>query len=197
MRSTLKTYFIKGLLIWIPVLVTVFVIRMVINLMSQISRLIPEAWLESLPYSGVPGFNIAIALAFIIITGVIGSHFIGRLTVKLVESVIKRVPLIGTVYYSVKKILTVMFSDQSNAFRQVVMVEYPRKGCYSLGFLTSDNYKDQDGQTLITVLIVTTPNPTSGFVLLIPKDQVRVLDMSVEEGLKYVISLGTVYEQNK
>ncbi|HJN37831.1 MAG TPA: DUF502 domain-containing protein [Gammaproteobacteria bacterium] len=197
MKSTIKSYFVKGLLIWVPVLVTVFIVKMVLNLMGQLSKVIPEQWLEVIPYSSLPGFNIVFALSLIIATGVVGSHFIGKLTVRGVEAVVKRLPLIGTIYYSVKKVLTVMFNDQSRAFQQVVMVEYPRKGCYSLGFVTSDSYKDHEGKTLVTVLIVTTPNPTSGFVLLLPKDQVRVLDMSVEEGLRYVISLGTVYEQTQ
>ena len=120
MRSTVKSYFVKGLLIWIPVLVTVFIIKMILNLISHLSGVIPESWLAVIPYSGVPGFTIILALALIIATGVVGSHFIGRLTVKAVESIVKRLPLIGTIYYSVKKVLTVMFNDQSKAFREVV-----------------------------------------------------------------------------
>ncbi len=192
----LRRYLVAGLLIWLPIGVTVFVFRLLLGLMDQLLFLLPERYRpEALLGFPVPGLGAALAVVLLLATGIVAANFLGRRLVDFYESLLHRIPFVRTVYSAVKNFAEILLSDDGTSFKKVLLIEYPRKGLYSIAFQTSEEAAEvqgKTGETVITVFLPTTPNPTSGFMLFVPKADTVELDMSVEEALKMVVSLGVV-----
>jgi len=195
-----RRYIVAGLLVWLPIGATILVFRLLLDL---INRLIPERFLpEAVLGFYIPGLGTFLApiLAFLVLvlTGVLAANLLGRRLVHSYERFLNRIPLVRSVYGSVKHFAEVVFSDSNSSFKKVLLIEYPRAGLYSLCFQTSENppeVQSRTGDTVVTVFLPTTPNPTSGFMLFVPRKDVSELDMNVEEALKMIISLGVVVPQ--
>lgn len=196
----LRRYLIAGLLIWLPLGVTVVVFRLVLNLMDQLLFWLPAAYRpEALLGVRIPFIDAILAALLTIIvllaTGILGANLLGRRLVHMYEGLLNRIPVIRSVYGGVKHFTEVVFSDTGSSFKKALLIEYPRRGVYSLCFKTSDDLEEvqaKTGETVITVFLPTTPNPTSGFILFVPREEVVELDMPIEDALKMIISLGVV-----
>ena len=192
----LKKYFFAGLLIWLPIWATLVVIRFLIEVLDSSFSLLPKAYRpETLLGIHVPGLGIFLALVVILITGMFVTNVLGRSLVGLWEKLLAKIPIVRTIYNAVKQVLETIFSSSSDSFRQVLLVEYPRKGLWSVAFQTGrvcDEVKTKITEDMITIFIPTTPNPTSGFLMLVARAEVIELDMSVDDALKMIISLGMV-----
>ncbi len=192
--KTLRTCLFAGLVVWLPIVVTVFVLRFIVNLLDQTIALLPTAYQpETLFGIHLPGLGVIFSLLSLIITGIVATNFFGQRIVNFGELILAKIPFVSPIYKASKQIIQAIFATNSQAFRQVVLVEYPRKDIWSLGFLThSETTSFVENQPLFTVFIPTTPNPTSGFLLLVDKNDIKPSTMSVDEALKFIISLGTV-----
>ena len=188
-----KRYFITGLLIWIPLVITVWVIALVIR---AIESFVP-AFLSSQSLFGVriPGFAVALVLVVVFLTGLLAANFIGRAFVDRWEQLLGRIPLVRSIYNSVKQVSDTVLAPNGQAFREAVLVQYPRQGAWTIAFLTgvpSGEVADRLPGQYVSVYVPTTPNPTSGFFLMMPRQDVQVLNMSVDAALKYIVSMGVV-----
>lgn len=192
----LRRYLVAGILFWVPVGVTLFVLRVLVDLMDRSLLLLPMKYRpEQLFGFNIPGLGIILTLLVLLLTGVLAANYLGRQMVSFWESILHRIPLVRSIYSGAKQVAETLFSDSSQSFKKVLLIEYPRKGLWSLAFLTSDRLEEVQGRTekeVICVFVPTTPNPTSGFIILVPKDDVVELDMEVEQALKMIISLGVV-----
>lgn len=193
---SLRKYLIAGLLVWLPLAATIFVIRLFLTLLDKLILLLPPDWRpEAVLGFALPGFGLLMAIAILLLTGVLAANLFGRKLVSVWEGLVNRIPLVRSIYVSVKQVTETVLSDSSRSFRQAVAVEYPRKGILSLGFMTGQALRSVDQktkQTLVSVFIPTTPNPTSGFIIMVPEEDVHELDITVEEAFKYIISLGVI-----
>jgi len=196
MLGKLRKYIITGLLIWIPLGITIFVIKLLVNLMDNTIVLLPPAWRpEALFGFDVPGLGIVISAMVIFITGFFLTNLAGRRIINFWENLLDRIPLVRSIYSSVKQVTSTILSSDNNTFNEVLLIQYPRKDVWTICFKTNNSpkiFSDATGQDLITVFVPTTPNPTSGFILFVPKDEVKKMDMDVEDALKLVMSLGVV-----
>ncbi len=188
-----KRYFITGLLIWIPLVITIWVITLLIGTLESF---VP-AFLSSQSLFGyrIPGFQLLLVLLVVLLTGLLGANFIGRAIVDRWEQLLGRIPLVRSIYNSVKQVSDTVLSSNGQAFREAVLVQYPRQGSWTIAFLTgapSGEVADKLGGDYVSVYVPTTPNPTSGFFLMMPRQDVQVLDMSVDAALKYIVSMGVV-----
>ena len=192
----MKKYFITGLLVLVPLVITFWVLSTLIHTMDQSLLLLPEAWRpKNLIGFNVPGLGALLTLVIIFVTGLVATNIFGRQLIILWESLLSRVPFVKTIYSSVKQVSDTLFSDSGNAFRKALLIEYPRKGSWTIAFLTGKPGGDVSNHLhgdYLSVYVPTTPNPTSGFFLMLPKADTIELDMSVDEALKYIISMGTV-----
>lgn len=192
----IKRYLVAGVLVWLPIWATVAVVKFCIGLMDQTLALLPAHYQPDVVFGmHIPGLGIVLVFAILLLTGLLMANFLGRRVMAWSEMVVSRIPLVRTVYHGVKQSLQVVFSSNGRSFRQVLLVEYPRKGMWSIAFLTNDGFdaaKAATGEQLVTIFVPTTPNPTSGFLMMVPEADVIRLDISVEKALKLVISLGTV-----
>ena len=192
----IRRIIVAGLLVWLPLGVTIFIIRLLLDLLGQTYKIIPEFLRpESILGFSIPGFEILLALVIIFTTGLIAANFIGKSLVDWWESFLDKIPLVRNIYTPLKKFSELILSDQTQSFSKVLLIEYPRKGLYSLCFQTSKNLGEiekKSGRDVVCVFVPTTPNPTSGLILMVPQEDVIELDMSVEDGLKMIISLGVV-----
>jgi len=195
-----RRYFIAGIVVWVPIWVTLLVIRFLVDIMDQSFALLPEAYQpQNLFGFKIPGLGLVFTFVVMFFTGVIVTHFLGHRIVALWERVLARIPLVRTIYSGVKQVLQTLLVSNGKAFRKVVLVEYPRRDLWSIAFVTSEDFDVGEkehtkkvGQNLITIFIPTTPNPTSGFLMIVPRSDVIELDMNVDVALKMVISLGVV-----
>ena len=192
----MKKYFVTGLLVLVPLFITVWVLSTLIHTMDQSLLLLPESWRpKSLVGFELPGIGALLTLGIIFVTGLIATNIFGQQLIMLWESFLARVPFVKTIYSSVKQVSDTLFSDSGNAFRKAVLVQYPRQGSWTIAFVTGapggDVVNHLHGD-YISIYVPTTPNPTSGFFLMMPKADVIELEMSVDEALKYIISMGTV-----
>ena len=192
----MKKYFITGLLVLVPLFITFWVLLTLIHTMDQSLLLLPEAWQpKKLLGFSMLGLGALLTLLIIFVTGLIATNIFGQQLIILWESFLNKLPFVKTIYSSVKQVSDTLFSNTGNAFRKAVLVQYPRHGSWTIAFVTGTpggdvlNYLHGD---YISVYVPTTPNPTSGFFLMMPKEDVIELDMSVDEALKYIISMGTV-----
>ena len=192
----MRKYFITGLLILVPLAITLWVLHAVISTMDQSLLLLPPEWRpENLVGFQFLGLGTILTLMIIFVTGLLAQNFIGNYVVKLWEALLNRIPIVNSIYSSVKQVSDTLFSSSGNAFRKAVLIEYPRQGSWSIGFLTGvpggDVVNHLKGE-FVSVYIPTTPNPTSGFFLMVPKKDAIELDMSVDAALKYIVSMGVV-----
>ena len=192
----LRKYIIAGLLVWLPFAATVFIIKLLIGLLDKTILLLPPEWQPAnlLGFS-IPGFGIILAITILLLTGMLAANLFGRRFVEIWEQILNRIPLVRSIYSSVKQISNTIFDPSGQSFRKVVMLEYPRKGLWSIGFLTNESIGDKlssDDDKLVAIFVPTTPNPTSGFIIMARKDEINELNMSVEEGFKFIISIGVI-----
>lgn len=192
----IRRYFIAGLLVWLPVGATILVFTLALDLVDRLLLLLPPPWRpEALLGFRIPGLGLILVLIVFVVTGVLAANLLGRRLVKAYESVLARIPFVRTVYSAVKHFSEVVFSDSTDSFKKVLLIEYPRENLYSLAFQTSEDPAEVHavtGESIVAVFLPTTPNPTSGFMLFVPTRSVIELDMSVEQALKMIISLGVV-----
>jgi uncharacterized membrane protein len=195
-RQLIKRYFITGLLIWIPLAITAWVLSLIARVADQSLRLLPEAaHPHNLLGFDIPGAGIVVTLVVILVTGLLAANFIGQRLVAWWEKLLARIPVVNSIYTGVKQVSDTLLSPSGMAFRQPLLVRYPHPGSWTIAFLTGepgiDVARHLEG-THVSVYVPTTPNPTSGFFLIFRKDEVIELDMSVDEALKYIISMGVV-----
>lgn len=192
----LRRYIIAGLLVWVPIGVTLFILNLFVGIMDRTLILLPPAYRpENLLGFKIPGLGIVLTIVVLLVTGVLVANLVGRRLVDFSEGLLHRIPLVRTVYSAAKNFAEVLFTDTSQAFKQVLLIEYPRKGVYSLCFQTSTELEEIQARThddVICVFVPTTPNPTSGFILMVPRSEVIALDMDVEAAVKMIVSLGVV-----
>ncbi|MFP5304237.1 MAG: DUF502 domain-containing protein [Gammaproteobacteria bacterium] len=190
MTNLLRRWLIAGILIWLPLGATLLVIRFVVNLLDTSLLLIPPAYRPD-----IPGLGVLLSVLLVLGTGAIAANYVGNRLVVWTEALLARIPLVRTVYGGIKKLVETIFSDKSVSFRTPILVEYPRKGIWSVAFVTGSpigEVQEKTADHVLTCFVPTTPNPTSGFIVLVPEKDVIRLDMSVEDAMRLVISLGVV-----
>ncbi len=197
----MKKYLMTGLLVWVPLAITAWVIAAVVGAMDGLLqilpyRLQPEVWLPSLNLpKSLPGLGVLFALLIVLVTGVLAANFVGRQLFGLWDQLLGHIPFVRTIYSSVKQVSDTLLSDSGNAFKTALLVQYPRVGVWTIAFQTGKPAAEIATQLSgehISVFVPTTPNPTSGFFLVVAKADTKHLDMSVDEALKYVVSMGVV-----
>ena len=192
----LRRYLVAGLLIWAPLAVTFLLLRFAVTVMDKTLAIIPQQYRpDELLGFHVPGLGVILTFVVLFITGMLAANIVGRYVVGGWESLLDRIPIVRTIYGGAKNFAEIVFSDSNDSFKNVLLIEYPRKGLYSLAFQTSSELGEVQGRTgedVVCCFVPTTPNPTSGFVIMVPRKEIRVLDMDVDEALKMIISLGVV-----
>jgi uncharacterized membrane protein len=196
MMATLRKYLIAGLLVWLPLAATVAIIKLLIDLLDGTLLLLPSEFRpEAIFGFSIPGFGVLLAISTLILTGVLAANLLGRSLVEFWEAILSRIPIVRNIYNAVKQISTTVLASEGKSFRKVVMVEYPRKGVWSIGFLSNEDVETEGvlaNVDITAVFVPTTPNPTSGFIVLFPKEEIMELNMTIEEGFKFVISMGVI-----
>jgi uncharacterized membrane protein len=192
----MRKYFITGLLILVPLAITAWVLNIIIGTMDQSLLIVPERWQpRTLIGFDIPGLGTILTVLIVFVTGLLTNNLVGNFVVRQWEKLLHRIPVVSSLYGSVKQVSDTLFSDSGNAFRKAVLVPYPHAGSRTIAFLTgapaTEVQKHLDGE-YISVYVPTTPNPTSGFFLMMPKKDVTELDMSVDAALKYIVSMGVV-----
>jgi uncharacterized membrane protein len=192
----MKRYLIAGLLVWVPLGITIYVLHFLVTTLDQTLLLVPAgARPDSLLGFHVPGFGALLSFGLLLLTGVIAANFFGARLILFWENMLGRIPVVKSIYSSVKQVSDTLLSDSGNAFRKALLVEFPHDGSWTIAFLTGTpapavaaHFREEH----VSVYVPTTPNPTSGYFVMVPKSRVRELDMTVDEALKYVISMGVV-----
>ena len=196
-----RRYLVAGLLVWVPLGVTLLIINFLVDLMDQTLLLLPRGYRpEALIGRSIPGVGLVLTFIVVWITGVVVTNLFGRRLYRLGELILGRIPFVRSIYSAVKQVTETLLSGSGKSFRKVCLVEYPRPGLWSLAFVTGDGaqeIKDRTGRDVVNIFIPTTPNPTSGFFLMVPRDEVIELAMSVDDGLKMLISVGVVMPETK
>ncbi|HEX7250239.1 MAG TPA: DUF502 domain-containing protein [Burkholderiales bacterium] len=192
----MKKYLITGLLIWIPLVITIWVLKLVVDTLDQSLLLLPEQWrTEGFLGVHIPGLGVILTLVIVLVTGVLATNFLGARLVHLWHAILHRIPVVNSIYSSVKQISDTLFSSSGQAFRKALLVEWPRPGMWTIAFLTGTpggdvaNHLEGD---YVSVYVPTTPNPTGGYFVMLARKDVIELDMTVDEALKYIISMGVV-----
>ena len=200
----MKKYFIAGILVWVPIAITVWVITWGLGLIDQIYGSVMGALITVLPgqFSGdlrhfreIPGLGILIVIAVIIFTGLLAISFAGQWWLKVWDRLVTRIPIVRSIYSSVKQVSSTIFSGNGQAFRKALLIRYPHAESWVIAFQTgntADEIEQKLGGEYVNVFLPTTPNPTSGFFMIVPRANVIELDMSVEEALKHIVSMGSV-----
>ncbi len=192
----MKKYLITGLLIWIPLVITLWVLKLIVDTLDQSMLLLPQQWrTESFLGVHVPGLGVILTLVIVFVTGVFATNFFGARLVQLWHAILHRIPVVKTIYSSVKQISDTLFSSGGQAFRKALLVQWPREGMWTIAFQTGmpggDVVNHLRGD-YVSVYVPTTPNPTSGYFMMLSRKDVIELDMSVDAALKYIISMGVV-----
>ena len=191
-----RRYLIAGLLVWLPIGVTVFLVRIMIGLMDRSLLLLPSQFRpENVIGFGIPGLGFLLTIIVLLLTGVLAANFVGKSMVSFGESLLDRIPFVRSIYSATKNFAEIVFSGSGQSFKKVLLIEYPRKGIYSLAFQTSSELgevQERVGEDLVCTFVPTTPNPTSGYIIILPKKDIIELDMEVEQALKMIMSLGVV-----
>ena len=200
--SAIRRYLLSGLLFWLPILVTFWVLRFLANLMDGILKLLPNEYRpDYLLGFHIPGLGIIVTVVLLFFTGMIVANFIGRKLVKLWDSIVLRIPVVRSIYSGVQQVMQTILSPEGKAFRKVILVEYPRQGLWSIAFQTGDGSPEVNAKInapdMITIFIPTTPNPTSGFLIIVPEEDTITADIKTEEVMKYIISLGIISDNTK
>lgn len=192
----MRKYLVTGLLIWIPLVITIWVLNVIVATMDRSLGLLPEqlhprAWIGH----DIPGLGAVLTIAVVFITGLAARNIIGERLIVYWEALLGRIPIVRSIYSSVKQVSDTILSTDGQAFRQALLVQYPRPGVWTIGFVTgapADEVRRRIEVDMLSVYVPTTPNPTSGFFLMMPREQTIELDMSVDQALKYVVSMGVV-----
>lgn len=192
----MKKYFITGLLIWIPLVITIWVLLLVVDTLDQTLLLLPPEWRpERWIGIRVRGMGVVLTVVIVFVTGVLAANFIGQRLVRVWNELLHRIPFFSSVYSAVKQVSDTLFSSQGEAFRKALLVQWPREGVWTLAFLTGvpggDVVNHLKGD-YVSVYVPTTPNPTGGYFVMLPRSEVIELEMEVEDALKYIISMGVV-----
>jgi uncharacterized membrane protein len=191
-----RRYLINGLLIWVPVLVTVLVVRFILQLMDQTLLVLPHAIRpDTLLGLHIPGFGAVLGLLIVLLTGLLVTNFIGQALVAIGEDLLERIPFVRALYSGVKSFSETVLSNSGNSFKKVLLIEYPRAGAWTIGFQTTDQLPEINsrlGEPHVCVFIPTTPNPTSGFIVFVPRASCIELDMHVDAAMKMIVTLGVV-----
>ncbi len=192
----MRKYFITGLLVLVPLAITLWVLNLIIGTLDQSLLLLPPQWRPELLLGfSLPGVGTVLTLVIIFITGVVTRNFIGNRLLMLWELLLKRIPVVSSIYSSVKQVSDTLFSSSGNAFRKALLVQYPREGVWTIAFQTGVPGGDVKNHLIgdyVSVYVPTTPNPTSGFFLMLKREDTIELNMSVDEALKYIVSMGVV-----
>ncbi len=192
----LRRYLIAGLLVWLPLGVTVLVIKLLVDFMDQTLLVLPTAYHPDKLFGfHIPGLGVLLSVAVVLITGIVVANFFGRQMVAVGEKFLSRIPLVRPIYSAVKQLTETVFTSGGQSFRKVLLIEYPRRGLWTLAFQTGTAIGEAQAKTadeVVNVYVPTTPNPTSGFFLMVPRKDVVELEMSVDDGLKMIISMGAV-----
>jgi uncharacterized membrane protein len=192
----MRKYFITGLLVLVPLAITVWVLNLVIGTMDQSLLIVPERWQpHTLVGFNIPGLGTILTIMIIFVTGLLTNNLVGNYVLRLWESLLRRIPVVSSLYGSVKQVSDTLFSSSGNAFRKAVLIPYPHADSYTIAFLTGvpgGDVKNHLVGDFVSVYVPTTPNPTSGFFLMMEKSRVVELDMSVDAALKYIVSMGVV-----
>lgn len=199
LAARLRAYFFAGVLITAPVSITIYLAWLFISTIDrEVKALVPAAyWPEEILHVGIPGIGLVVALVGLTLIGMFTAGFIGRFVTRLFDALLARMPVVNGIYGALKQILETVLAKKSQAFREVVLIEYPRAGMHTIAFVTGAA-APQVGEALgaggeiLSVFVPTTPNPTSGFLLFLPRAEVLTLPMSVDDGLKYIVSTGIV-----
>lgn len=194
--KSIRSYLLAGLVVWLPIIVTFVVLRFMIDLLDKSIALLPVAYRpEQLFGFHLPGFGVLFSLFLLFVTGLLATNFLGQHFMRWGEAILDRIPLVRSIYSATKQVMETVFSSNSQAFRKVILVEYPRKGIWTIAFQTGTANTEvmaHTGVEMLTIFVPTTPNPTSGFLMMVPKSDTKELSMSVDDALKLVISLGVV-----
>jgi len=194
MGATLRRYFVAGLLVWIPLGITLWVLKLLVDLMDQSLLLLPANYRSDALFGfHVPGMGIILTLAIVLGTGALAANFFGRKVLDLGHSLLGRIPIVRSIYGGVKQISDTLFSPEGKAFRRAVLVRYPHAGAWTVALVTGNPEHEVAtilGRDQVSVFVPTTPNITAGFFLVVPRSETIELDMTVDEALKYIISMG-------
>jgi uncharacterized membrane protein len=194
--NTIRKYFITGLLILVPLAITLWVLNIIISTMDQSLLFVPERWQpHNLIGFDIPGLGTILTILIVFLVGVLANNLIGNYILRLWEKLLHRIPVVSSLYGSVKQVSDTLFSSSGNAFRKAVLIPYPHGNSYTIAFLTGTPGGDVKNHLVgdyVSVYVPTTPNPTSGFFLMMARDQVVELDMTVDAALKYIVSMGVV-----
>jgi uncharacterized membrane protein len=192
---SLRRLLVAGILVWLPIIATIWVVSFVVTLMDRTLVLLPDRYQpQTLIGFHLPGLGVVFAFVVVLLTGLLVTNLIGRQLVGYWEEMMQRIPLVRSVYGGVRSFTESVLSS-SHSFRQVVAVEYPRAGIWSIGFVTAENVAEvssRTGQHLTCVFVSTAPNPTSGFIILVPQSQLIQLDMSVDAAMRMIVTCGVV-----
>lgn len=192
----LRRYLIAGILVWLPLIVTVWFVRLMVNLVDRTLLVLPDALQpEALLGFPIPGLGFVLAAATLLVTGMLVTNLLGRRLVKFWEDLLGRIPVVRAIYSASKQLSETLFSGAGKSFRKVCLVQYPRPGMWVLAFVTGAGTEESNrrtGRSLVNIFVPTTPNPTSGFFLMVPREDVIDLDMPVEVGLRLILSGGAV-----
>lgn len=192
----LRRYLIAGILVWLPLIVTVWLVRLMVNLVDRTLLVLPDALQpEALLGFPIPGLGFVLAAVTLLVTGMLVTNLLGRRLVKFWEDLLGRIPVVRAIYSASKQLSETLFSGAGKSFRKVCLVQYPRPGMWVLAFVTGAGTEESNrrtGRSLVNIFVPTTPNPTSGFFLMVPREDVIDLDMPVEVGLRLILSGGAV-----
>lgn len=192
----LRRYLVAGFLVWAPLAVTYLLLKFAVGIMDRTLLLIPAQYRpDEVLGLHIPGLGVILTLVVLLVTGILAANFVGRAFVNGWESLLDRIPVVRAIYSAAKNFAEMVFSDSSQSFKKVLLIEYPRKGVYSLAFQTATELGEVQGRTgeeMVCCFVPTTPNPTSGFIIIVPKKDIITLDMEVDEALKMIISLGVI-----
>ncbi len=190
----MKKYLITGLLIWIPLVITIWVLKLVVDVLDQTLLLLPPQWrTEGLFGVHVPGMGVLLTFVIVLVTGALAANIIGARLVQIWHELLHRIPFVSSIYSAVKQVSDTLFSSSGEAFRKTLLVQWPHKGVWTIAFLTGVPGGDVASHLkgdYVSVYVPTTPNPTGGYFVMLPRADVIELDMSVDEALKYIISMG-------
>lgn len=192
----IRRYLVAGLLVWVPLGITLLVVRLLVRWLDGTLLLIPEAYRpENLLGFSIPGLGVVVSILIVFITGIFVANLFGRSLISVWERLLARIPLVRSIYSGAKQLAETMFSEAGQSFRKVLLIEFPRKGLWTLAFQTGTDMGEaqrKTGRDVINVYVPTTPNPTGGYFVMVPREDVVELEMSVDDGLKMLMSMGAV-----
>ena len=192
----LRRYLVTGLVLWVPLGITIWVVTLIVSTLDNTLLLIPHQYRpETMLGFAIPGLGVVLTLVILLVTGIFARNFFGQQFLKAWDSILRRIPFVKSIYSGVKQVSDTLFSDTGQAFRKALLVEFPHDGSYTIAFMTgtpTGELAERLPGEHVSVYVPTTPNPTSGYLLLLPKDRVQELDMTIDEALKYIVSMGVV-----